>query len=31
MLNEYLLSILIWVPIVGGFIVLGVSDATKAK
>jgi NADH-quinone oxidoreductase subunit M len=31
MLNEYLLSILIWVPIVGGFVVLGVSDATKAK
>ena len=31
MLNEYLLSILIWVPIAGGFLVLGVSDATKAK
>jgi NADH-quinone oxidoreductase subunit M len=31
MLNEYLLSILIWVPIAGGFIVLGVGDATKAK
>jgi NADH-quinone oxidoreductase subunit M len=31
MLNEHLLSILIWVPIVGGFVVLGVSDATKAK
>jgi len=31
MLNEYLLSILIWVPIVGGFVVLGVTDATKAK
>jgi NADH-quinone oxidoreductase subunit M len=31
MLNEYLLSILIWVPIVGGFLVLTLSDATKAK
>jgi NADH-quinone oxidoreductase subunit M len=31
MLNEYLLSILIWVPIAGGFIVLGVNEATKAK
>ena len=31
MLNEYLLSILIWVPIVGGFVVLTLSDATKAK
>jgi len=31
MLNDYLLSILIWVPIVGGFVVLTLSDATKAK
>ena len=31
MLNEHLLSIVIWLPIVGGFIVLGLSDATKAK
>jgi NADH-quinone oxidoreductase subunit M len=31
MLNEHLLSILIWLPIVGGLAVLGVSDATKAK
>ena len=31
MLNEHLLAIVIWLPIVGGFIVLGLSDATKAK
>jgi NADH-quinone oxidoreductase subunit M len=30
MLNDHLLEVLIWVPIVGGFLILGLGDRPSA-